>query len=131
MFEKLTKKLLLTAATLGLVGAFALTPGVSAIDITEQGSQGDGAKVLAENADNDDFATIVGNVISLLLFILGIAAVVVIIIAGFMYVTSNGDSGKLEQAKNTILYAVVGLLVAIFAYVIVNFAIGIFSSDGS
>jgi hypothetical protein len=44
-----------------------------------------------------------------------------IIIAGLSYVTSSGDSGKVVKAKNTILYAVIGLAVIIFAFAITSF----------
>lgn len=123
-------------ATFVKVGIFSLiasllmvvtvAPTLSAVDVTEQGTQDESNKVLAENQGNDDFATIVGRVISLFLFVLGIGAVFMIIFGGFRYVTSNGDSGKLEGAKNTILYSVVGLVVAIFAYALVNFVLGLF-----
>ena len=46
-----------------------------------------------------------------------------IIIGGIKYVTSNGDSSGVTSAKNTILYAVVGLVVAVMAYTIVNFVL--------
>ena len=109
-----------------LLMVVTVAPTLSAVDVTEQGTQDESNKVLAENQGNDDFATIVGRVISLFLFVLGIGAVFMIILGGFRYVTSNGDSGKLEGAKNTILYSVVGLVVAIFAYALVNFVLGLF-----
>ena len=61
------------------------------------------------------------NIINLLLYVAGIIAVVIIVIAGFRFVTSNGDSAQVSKAKNTIIYALVGLVVAIMAYAIVNF----------
>lgn len=57
----------------------------------------------------------------------GIIAVIVMIIGGFFYVTSNGDANKIARGKNTILYAVVGLVVIIFAFVITQFVIGVAS----
>ncbi|MDO8336594.1 MAG: hypothetical protein Q7T74_07540 [Candidatus Saccharibacteria bacterium] len=63
----------------------------------------------------------VQNIINLLLFIAGIIAVVVIVIGGLRYVLSNGDAGAASKARNAILYAVIGLVVAIMAYAIVNF----------
>jgi uncharacterized membrane protein len=66
---------------------------------------------------------LVGVVVNALLFILGAISVLVIIIGGFRYVTSMGDAKNIESAKNTILYAVIGLIVAFLAYAIVNFAI--------
>ena len=46
-----------------------------------------------------------------------------IIIGGFRYVTSQGDQTQMQSAKNTILYAVIGLIVAIAAYAIVSFVV--------
>lgn len=66
----------------------------------------------------------VQNVIDILFYVIGIIAVIMIIVGGIKYTTSNGDSTALTSAKNTILYAVVGLVVALMAYTIVNFVIG-------
>jgi hypothetical protein len=49
-----------------------------------------------------------------------------IVIGGIKYTTSNGDSSAITSAKNTILYSVVGLVVAILAFAIVNFVLGAF-----
>ena len=61
-----------------------------------------------------------GNII---VFITGAISVLMIIIGGFRYTTSNGDQGSLTSAKNTILYAVIGLVVSVAAYAIVNFVL--------
>jgi hypothetical protein len=65
-------------------------------------------------------------VVNILLYILGAIAVVMIVIGGIRYTTSNGDSGNIKSAKDTILYSVVGLVVALMAYAIVNFVLGSF-----
>jgi hypothetical protein len=70
----------------------------------------------------ESFKTIVNT----LLYVLGAIAVVMIIFAGITYVTSGGDAAAVTKAKNTILYSVVGLVVAVLAYAIVNFVLGIF-----
>jgi hypothetical protein len=62
----------------------------------------------------------------MLLFLLGAVAVVMIVIGGMKYTTSNGDSAAITSAKNTILYSVVGLVIAIMAYAIVNFVVAAF-----
>lgn len=67
------------------------------------------------------------DIVNVLLFVLGAIAVIMIIIGGIRYTTSNGDSSSIQGAKNTILYAVVGLVVAILAYAIVNFVIDAFA----
>jgi hypothetical protein len=56
-------------------------------------------------------------------FIIGGVSVLVIIIGGIRYVTSGGDQAGITAAKNTILYAVIGLVVAMLAYSIVHFVI--------
>lgn len=66
---------------------------------------------------------IVQKVVDIILFVLGALAVIMIIVGGFRYVTSGGDSNKLTSAKNTILYAVIGLIVALFAYAIVKWVV--------
>lgn len=67
--------------------------------------------------------TLVKNVINILLWAIGIVSVIMLIIGGFRYVTSNGDSSQVTAAKNTIMYSVIGLIIAIFAYGIVNFVV--------
>jgi len=63
----------------------------------------------------------VKTIVNILLYILGAIAVVMIVIGGIRYTTSNGDSSAITSAKNTILYSVIGLIIAILAYSIVNF----------
>lgn len=67
------------------------------------------------------------NIINVLLYVIGSVAVIMIVIGGLRYVLSGGDSSSTKGAKDTILYAVVGLVVAIFAYAIVNFVITAFT----
>ena len=64
------------------------------------------------------------NIINILLFLIGAIAVIMIIVGGIRYVVSGGDQGAITGAKNTILYAVIGLVIAILAYAIVNFVLG-------
>ena len=54
----------------------------------------------------------------------GIVSVIIIVLGGIRYTSSNGDPSSIKAAKDTILYAVVGLVVAIFAFAIVNFVVG-------
>ncbi len=56
--------------------------------------------------------------------IVGVVAVVMIIWGGLRYITSGGDSGKITSAKNTIIYAVIGLIVVALAQFIVQFVLG-------
>ena len=59
-----------------------------------------------------------------ILYAVGIISVLMLIWGGIRYVISGGDSKKVTDAKNTILYAIIGLIVALLAYAIVTFVIG-------
>lgn len=75
----------------------------------------------------DDSATdIIGVVINTLLFIVGTLSVIMIIVGGIFYATSAGDSSKVTKAKNTLTYAIVGLVVAFLAYAIINWVVQLF-----
>lgn len=56
----------------------------------------------------------------------GIVAVLTIIIAGYMYTISGGNSGEVQKAKDAIMYAIIGLIVIGFAFMITQFIIGRF-----
>lgn len=63
------------------------------------------------------------QVTNTILYIVGIIAVIMLIIGGIRYVISGGDSKKVTDAKNTILYAIIGLVIAFLAFAIVNFVV--------
>ena len=67
---------------------------------------------------------IVKTIVNILLYILGAVAVIMIVIGGIRYTTSGGDSSAIKGAKDTILYSIIGLVVAFMAYAIVNWVIG-------
>lgn len=77
--------------------------------------------------DNGIFKTIT----NVLLFVIGAISVIMLIIGGIRYTVSNGDSAAVTSAKNTILYAVIGIVVAILAYALVNFVITSFSANSA
>ena len=76
-----------------------------------------------EVKDKDLTKTLQGG-INLAIGVIGFIAVVIIIYGGFMYTTSAGDSNKVTKAKNAIMYGIIGLVVAMLAFAIVNFVIG-------
>jgi hypothetical protein len=67
--------------------------------------------------------TTVNNVANAAFMLAGIVAVVFIIIGGISYSISAGDPGKISKAKDTILYAVIGLIVVLVSFIIVQFVI--------
>lgn len=70
----------------------------------------------------------VNTIINVVLGILGILAVGMIIFGGFKFVTSAGDATKVKSGKDTIMYGVIGLVVALLAFAIVNFVVASFFS---
>lgn len=70
-----------------------------------------------------NIASIAKQVIDTLMFCIGIVAVAMIIFSGIKYIISMGDAGNIAKAKNTLMYSVIGLVVAFLAYAIVNFVI--------
>jgi hypothetical protein len=67
---------------------------------------------------------IISKIADIIAFLTGLAAVIFIIVGGFQYIQSSGDSGKVNSAKNTILYAVIGLVVVVVARSVVGFIVG-------
>jgi len=68
--------------------------------------------------------TLIKSVLKILSWVVGVISIIMIIIAGFFYVTSNGDTNKIGTAKNTLIYAIVGIVVVAFAQAIVQFVLG-------
>jgi len=75
-------------------------------------------------ANDTDLMTTAGTVINVALGLIGLIAVIIIIYGGIQYMTSTGDSTKVKKAKDTILYGIIGLVVALLAYAIVKFVLG-------
>lgn len=82
--------------------------------------QNNGAK---NSSNSNNLMDTVNTIINVIIGVIGFVAVVVIIIGGVQYTTSAGDPGKVKKAKDTILYGIVGLVVALLAFAIVNFVL--------
>ncbi len=67
--------------------------------------------------------TLITQIINVFSIIVGIVAVIMMIYGGFRYITSGGDSGNVTSAKNTILYAIIGLIIVALAQFIVKFVL--------
>lgn len=85
-----------------------------------------GADCAKGNLSGTELTTSIGNITNLLITAIGIISVIMIIIGGFRYALSGGDQKATTAAKDTILYAVIGLVVALLAYTIANFVINQF-----
>lgn len=83
---------------------------------------GDNVNIPTANPDD-----VLAGGLSIVYFVAGAACVIVIIIAGILYAISNGDASKIKTAKDAILYAVIGLVVIMMAFVITGFVLGRFT----
>ena len=75
--------------------------------------------VIMYNSDKT-VAGVVNTIVKWLLGFVGALAVLMIVIAGIMYLTSGGDEGRVEKAKQWLIYAIIGLIVALLGWVIVS-----------
>jgi len=92
----------------------------------------DGCTETVTNANNkNNLMSTVNTIINVIIGVVGFVAVVIIIMGGISYTTSAGDPGKVKKAKDTILYGIVGLVIALLAFAIVNFILGsVFNPGG-
>lgn len=120
MIKKISLFILSLMFSFSLLQPFAL-----AVDPYEQ--------ICADNPDNSVCNTprdrnlikgndsIIDKVANFIAMLGGVIAIVVIMISGLKFITSSGDSKKAEEARNTIIYAAVGILIILFARIIVAF----------
>lgn len=119
------------AAAMAGLSTFALGgAAVSAQSATE------GLEAAVPESSNNQ-TTIFGDdgiferVVNVLLFLVGAISVIMLIVGGIRYIVSAGDQNQVTSAKNTILYAIIGIIVAVLAWGIVNFLLGWLYGDGS
>lgn len=126
---KISNKVKTIAAGAGSVVAAGLNAGAaSAVQVyCPDGSKADNlekCKGIKSDANSNNLMETVTLIINVIIGVIGFVAVVVIILGGVQYTTSAGDPGKVKKAKDTILYGIVGLVIALLAFAIVNFVLG-------
>lgn len=130
-WRRLIAPLLPLAVILAVAGAtFALPHAAHAQGVFDVCSQAgaSGSSICHANGSNNLSGPngIIIKVANIFAFVGGVAAVIVIMIGGFMYVTASGDAGKANSGRNAVVYAAIGLVVivlgrAIIGYVIIKF----------
>jgi hypothetical protein len=135
------KKIKLLAASLalslGMLTPVALVSTVGAQSIQDSlcggvnlGDAGE-AGSCSDDSSGTNVNTIVEDVVNFLSWFVGIVSVIMIIVGGFRYITSGGSNDKVTSAKNTIVYAIIGLILVALAQFIVNFVIARVTTTGS
>ena len=106
-----------------------VTPNAKAFEGTIQAGA-DAARGNGQTANLFGSTGIFSTITNVLLFLLGAISVIMIIVGGLRYVISGGNSNNVTAAKNTILYAIVGVIIAMLSYAIINFVLGSFTNNG-
>lgn len=130
------KKMLLNVVAailvvMGLGGVAAMSPAAYAADdvlpsstnpATEYIGGGD-KTIVPEGVSGGGLMGTIQSVVNVIIGVIGMLAVFMIIMGGINFATSQGDAAKVTKARNTILYGVVGLVVSLLAFAIVNFVL--------
>lgn len=87
------------------------------------GLAGGGKDDCTQTKGDSTVDSVIGRAIDILSLIVGVISVIMIIIGGLKYVTSAGEASSITSAKNTIIYAIIGLVIVAFAQIIVKFVL--------
>ena len=113
---------IMTCAVFGAsVLSTASLPGSASAQVSEGINTATTSEMKGKSIDGDK--GLIKTVVNVLLWAVGILSVIMIIFSGFRYITSAGDASKTKSARSTLIYSVVGLIVAIMAWAIVNMVI--------
>ena len=136
MINKIKSLILVAVMSFAMVGAVAVavpaTGSAACSAIAKKVSQGASGAATGTQTDNCDTSTGVDDnsitaaakkIVDLISIIVGIIAVIMIIWGGFRYITFGGDSGKVGNAKNSLIYAIVGLIIVALVQLIVRFVL--------
>ena len=125
MKNKLIKLTAIIIASVLGFGLFGLAPSTyAADDICSSKNAPQAVKDAAGcNGTDDQLPGFIINILNGIIAVSGLVAVIFIVIGGVNYMTSAGDTSKVEKAKKTILYACIGLAITALAFAIVNFTI--------
>lgn len=126
MIKKILSLMLFTAGSVGVISLTTNTPALAATNFLGDACSGASAdSQICKNKNNTNTQPMVKKIVNFMLYLVGILAVIMIIFGGIKFVSSAGDANKVNSAKNIILYSVIGLMVAIFSYAIVNWLVQI------
>lgn len=121
--KRFSKYIAAMALVVGFVGLSVVPSSVGAVNVYDACSSSTNADSAVCKSSGDKVDSILQTIINVTIYLIGIVSVIMIISGGYLYTTSSGNEAQVTKAKNTVTYAIVGLLVAISAYAIVNWVI--------
>jgi hypothetical protein len=130
MIQKIKNYLVILASVMTLAVPAMVPVAVHAEDITGNLCSGSNIDILGDEktcnekgTDGSGINTLLNKIVNIISAVVGVIAVIMIIVGGFKYITSGGDSNNVSGAKNTIIYAIIGLVIVALAQFIVHFVI--------
>jgi len=136
MIKNILKKSKLVIASLLMAGAFVVPAVVPATVSAQAGTSPEiegglcgGAELqfasgpCADNQSTERLNNLIKTIINIVSVVVGVVAVIMIVFGGLKYITSGGESSNVSSAKNTIIYAIIGLVVVALAQFIVRFVL--------
>ena len=118
----LSSLLIIPIMALGVSAALQIN-NVNVVRATDMTLSGGVSSSQGDDVPQDLAGDVFKNVVNILLFIIGAVSVIMLIYGGIRYTTSGGNANSVTAAKNTIMYSIVGLVIAILAFAVVQFVV--------
>ena len=118
----LSSLLIIPIMALGVSAALQIN-NVNVVRATDMSLSGGVSSSQGDDVPQDLAGDVFKNVVNILLFIIGAVSVIMLIYGGIRYTTSGGNANSVTAAKNTIMYSIIGLVVAILAFAVVQFVV--------
>ena len=118
----LSSLLIIPIMALGVSAALQIN-NVNVVRATDMTISGGVSSSQGDDVPQDLAGDVFKNIVNILLFIIGAVSVIMLIYGGIRYTTSGGNANNVTAAKNTIMYSIIGLVVAILAFAVVQFVV--------
>ena len=134
MYRKISAYIssLVAVAVFALFGFVAAAVPAGAQGLAEEACTGF-QEALGESCDSNtaggEIDSTIQTAVDIISIVVAVIAVIMIIVGGIKYVTSGGDAGSTKSARDSIIYAIVGLVIVSIAQFIVRFVVGEVTSD--
>ena len=129
--KKHLTKLFITLSVILASASSTIIPTFAADPCDNLPSTSEAYQALGCSNSSTNLSIVIQNILNSVIAVSGLIAVIFIIIGGVQYMTSTGDSSKIEKAKKTILYAVIGLIICALAAAITNWTIAVINNSAT
>lgn len=120
--RKFSQIVIIAIASLAMM--FAITPQASALDpFNAVCKDNAGAAICKEKNSQRSVGSLIRRITNVMMMLIGAVSIIMLIYGGIRFTASGGSPESIKTAKNTIIYAVAGIVVALAAYAVVNFVI--------